>query len=342
MFTIITSLGSWSFNRLLMGYINATAIFQRVVNRTFGTSLWRNAVLMVDDGAIGSDSLAQHRLDVAENLTKMAEKHHTVKPKKMKILPEEVKYLGHVVTRDGTRASDDHVRAIKDMPAPVQEDGKVDESGLRSFIGCVKYLRRYIKNCGHLCAKLNDLLTKLSDKLWGKAHQEVFDKLKHEIVESKGVYKLDLKERVFLCTDGSKVGVGGYIYQKIGGEERVVSYYSRSTTKEEKKWDTRELEVLAIIVTLEHFTHLIEGLPITVQTDHRNLKWLMAMKDPQGRLGRWVLRLQRHRFNVEYRAGKANEVADALSRLPVPEDAPVPPLTDLYGGPTTISTGAPS
>ena len=36
-FTIITSLGSWSFNRLLMGYINATAIFQRVVNRTFGT-----------------------------------------------------------------------------------------------------------------------------------------------------------------------------------------------------------------------------------------------------------------------------------------------------------------
>ena len=42
----------------------------------------------------------------------------------------------------------------------------------------------------------------------------------------------------------------------------MVSYYSRSTTKEEKKWDTRELEVLAIIVTLEHFTHLIEGLPI--------------------------------------------------------------------------------
>ena len=143
---------------------------------------------------------------------------------------------------------------------------------------------------------------------------------------------MNLKERVFLCTDGSKVGVGGYIYQKVAGEERVVSYYSRSTTKEEKKWDTRELEVLAIIVTLEHFTHLIEGLPITVQTDHRNLKWLMAMKDPQGRLGRWVLRLQRHRFDVEYRAGKANEVADALSRLPVPEDAPVPPLTDLYGG----------
>ena len=41
-----------------------------------------------DDGTIGSESLEQHRLDVAENLTKMAEKHHTIKPKKMRILPE--------------------------------------------------------------------------------------------------------------------------------------------------------------------------------------------------------------------------------------------------------------
>ena len=64
-----------------------------------------------------------------------------------------------------------------------------------------------------------------------------------------------------------------------------------STTKDEKKWDTRELEVLAIIVTLEQFNYLIEGMPITVQTDHKNLKWLMSMKEPGGRLGRWVLGL---------------------------------------------------
>ena len=41
--------------------------------------------------------------------------------------------------------------------------------------------------------------------------------------------------------------------------------------------------------------------------------------------------MQRHRFNVEYRAGKANELADALSRLPLPEDHPMEPLTDFYG-----------
>ena len=88
---------------------------------------------------------------------------------------------------------------------------------------------------------------------------------------------------------------------------------------------------IEVLATLEHYNHIIEGLPVTVQTDHRNLKWLMDMKEPTGRLGRWVLRLQRHRFDVEYRQGKANELADALSRLPLKEDNALGPFSDFYG-----------
>ena len=248
-FSFITPLGSYMYTRLLMGYINATAIFQRVVNKTFGDSLWRNAVLMVDDGAIGSKSLADHRADVRENLTKMAERHHSIKPEKMLILPEEFKHLGHVVTTEGTRPSPNHVKAISEMPPPIFDDGTADESGVRSFMGMVKYLRRYIPNCGHLCSKLNELLTGASDKVWDEGHQHVFDTLKQRVVDTKGVYALDPKLPIFLCTDGSKVGVGGYIYQKVGGEERVVSYYSRSTTKDEKKWDTRGARAVTSDVT---------------------------------------------------------------------------------------------
>ena len=53
------------------------------------------------------------------------------------------------------------------------------------------------------------------------------------------------------------MGVGGYLYQIIDGEERIVSFYSRSTTKAERKWDTRDLEVLAIIAALEHYRPVI-------------------------------------------------------------------------------------
>ena len=66
----------------------------------------------------------------------------------------------------------------------------------------------------------------------------------------------------------------------IGGEERVVSFYSRSTTADDRKWDTRELEILAIIATLEHFHLIVDGKHLRIQTDHTNLKCLMDTKNP--------------------------------------------------------------
>ena len=110
------------------------------------------------------------------------------------------------------------------------------------------------------------------------------------------------------------MGVGGYLYQIIDGGERIVSFYSRSTTKAERKWDTRDLEVLAIIATLEHYRPVIDGQRLKVISDHKNLKWLMDQKNPSGRLGRWVLRLSEFDFELEYRKGARMQIADCLSR----------------------------
>ena len=92
------------------------------------------------------------------------------------------------------------------------------------------------------------------------------------------MYHPNFKLPLFICSDGSKRGIGGYLFQNVDGEERVISYFSRATTKDERKWDTRELEVLALIATLEYFRHYIEGQKLFLQTDHRNLTWLARMK----------------------------------------------------------------
>ena len=80
--------------------------------------------------------------------------------------------------------------------------------------------------------------------------------------------------------------IGGYVYQIINGEEMIILFYSRSTTADERKWDTRELEILAIMATLEHFHPIIDGRHLKIQTDHKNLKYLMDIKNPTGKLGR--------------------------------------------------------
>ena len=81
-----------------------------------------------------------------------------------------------------------------------------------------------------------------------------------------------------VCADGSKQGIGGYLFQIIDGEERVISYFSRATRADEKKWDTREIEILAAVATLEHFHSYIDGQRVTLQTDHANIIWLSKIK----------------------------------------------------------------
>ena len=312
--TLCTPFGTFCYQRLVMGFINATAEFQRHINNTLGDSLWREALAMVDDLLVGSANTADHRVHMTNVFHKLARRHHSLKPSKMSILRDKVKYLGHVCTEKGLEPSTEHKEAIRHMPYPAYLDQTINITSLRSFIGMVKYLRRYIKDCAKFCSVLNELLCNDSDLLWKQRHQEAWDALVKAVVENVGIHHPNFHHPIYVCTDGSKMGIGGYLYQLIGGEERIVSFYSRSTTKAERKWDTRDLEVLAIISTLEHYRPIVDGQRLKLITDHKNLKWLLDQKNPSGRLGRWVLRLSEFDFELEYRQGSRMHIADCLSR----------------------------
>lgn len=72
----------------------------------------------------------------------------------------------------------------------------------------------------------------------------------------------------------------------------------------------------------------LEGYRFTVLTDHQSLKWLRTMDNPSGRLARWGLELQEYDFDIRYRKGANNLVADALSRQPE-EDSQAAEVTSV-------------
>ncbi|RXN11706.1 MAATS1 isoform X1 [Labeo rohita] len=101
------------------------------------------------------------------------------------------------------------------------------------------------------------------------------------------------------------------------GRDVVVAYASRALHKAERPYSTPEKECLAVIWTLEHFRPYVEGLHVTIFSDHSSLRWLMSRPNLSGRLARWSLRLQDFDFDIVHRPGTSNKVPDALSRNPV-------------------------
>ena len=78
------------------------------------------------------------------------------------------------------------------------------------------------------------LLATASDGIWKSEHQQAADFLKKAIAETKGVWHLDYTKPIYVCSDGSKQGIGGYLFQAIKGEERVIAYFSRATRPDKK------------------------------------------------------------------------------------------------------------
>lgn len=106
------------------------------------------------------------------------------------------------------------------------------------------------------------------------------------------------------------------------GRETVVAYASCSPlNKAEKPYSTPEKECLAVIWALEHFRPYVEGLHMTIFTDHNSLRLFMSCPNPSGRLACWSLRLQDFDFSIVHKPGTRNP-------LPLTDDAPIDLLPD--------------
>lgn len=92
-----------------------------------------------------------------------------------------------------------------------------------------------------------------------------------------------------------------------------VCYPSRTLKKEELNYSTTEKELLAIVWATKRLRQYLLERKFIIQTDHQALKWLFNVKDPSSRLLRWGLRLEEYEYEIEYKKGKENTAADALS-----------------------------
>jgi ribonuclease HI len=95
---------------------------------------------------------------------------------------------------------------------------------------------------------------------------------------------------------------------------KVVAYASRQLKKHEENYSTQDLELAAVVHALKIWRHYLMGNKCGLYTDHKSMKYFFTQMEWNMRRRRWLELIKDYGMEINYYPGKANVVADALSR----------------------------
>jgi hypothetical protein len=308
--TFITRFGTFEFTVMPFGLCNAPATFQRLMDTVLRDILWQNVVVYVDDINIGSKTFDEHLLHLEQVFLRLRQSGLKLSPEKCFFFEKKLPVLGYVIGREGIQTDPEKVAAIKGFPIPK------DLTQLRGFIALASYYRKFIKGFSTIVEPLNRLLKKNVSYRWTTDQQKAFENLKDCLTSPPILAYPDLDKPYILYTDASTYALGAILSQKGDDKkERVIAYASRTLNKHEQNYSITELECLAVIWSIKYFHHYLHGRKFVVVTDHATLVYLKNMKNPVGKLGRWLMTLNGYNMEILNRPGKSHTNVDTLSRI---------------------------
>jgi len=316
----IPGLGHFEWVRLPFGLINSPATFCRMVNTLLGnlaelhtddktTSV---AQAYVDDIIIASADIDTHIKHLQGILELIDDAQLTVNVSKCILLQEELKFLGHIVSKDGISTDPEKTEKVASWPAPK------NATEMLQFLGFVNYYRKFIEDFAKISQPLRELSTTKADYQWTDAAQVSFDILKEKFTSPPILAYPDMTKPFIIFTDASTKGLGYSLHQdQDDGTTRAIAFAGRALTATEKLYEITELECLGLVEGVRYFHEYVYGVPITVYTDHQALATMMTKKEtPNKKLRAGMLALQAYDIAIRHKSGKLMVHVDALSRHP--------------------------
>ena len=309
-----TRYGHYEWKVMPFGLCNAPATFQRMMNEIFRDFLDVCVVIYLDDILVFSESEAQHQVHLRQVLERLREHRLVAKPKKCVFGQHRVEFLGYVIEDGKLSMLESKVQAIQDWPVPF-----TCIKDIRSFLGSASYYRRFIPNFASIAAPLSDALRKDQDFQWTPEMDKAVQKLKLAMTTAPVLMIADPNKKFVVKTDASNAAVGAVLEQQdTNGHLHPVAYMSSKLRPEQRHYEVRDLELLAIVQALKTWRSYLYGQKVEVHTDHMALESILKRDmDPalKSRTLRAMEYLQAFDLDIRRIPGDKNVVADALSRL---------------------------
>ncbi|GJV99201.1 reverse transcriptase domain-containing protein [Tanacetum coccineum] len=273
-----TRYGHFEFTVMPFGLTNAPAVFMDLMNRVCRPYLDKFVIVFIDDILIYS---------------KIREEHEGHLGLVLELLKKERLYA-----------------KFSKCEFWLQEKAPRTPSEVRSFLGLAGYYRRFIEDFSKIAKPLTVLTQKSKTFDWGEEQENAFQTLKDKLCNAPVLALPDGPEDFVVYCDASGLGLGCVLMQR----GKVIAYASRQLKIHEKNYTTHDLELGAVVFALKIWRHYLYGTKSVIYTDHKSLQHIFSQKELNMRQRRWIELFSDYDCEIRYHPGKANVVADALSR----------------------------
>jgi hypothetical protein len=299
-----TRYGLYEYLVMSFGLTNAPAYFMYLMNSVFMPELDKFVVVFIDDILVYSKNEAEHAEHLHIVLQRLHDHRLYAKLSKYEFWLREIKFLGHNISPDGVSVDPEKVQEVINWKplATVRQ--------IRSFLGLAGYYRRFILDFSRIAKPMTELLKKGVKYEWSQKCEDAFHALRQHLTTAPVLAQPDNTKSFEVYCDASGTGLGCVLMQ----DNRVIAYASRALRPHEQNYPTHDLELAAIVHALKIWRHYLMGAHCNIYTDHKSLKYIFTQADLNMRQRRWLELIKDYDLEVHYHPGKANVVADALSR----------------------------
>ncbi|GJY19279.1 putative reverse transcriptase domain-containing protein [Tanacetum coccineum] len=294
----------YKFQVMPFGLTNAPAGFMDLMNRVCKPYLDKFMIVFIDDILIYSRNKEEHEDHLRIILELLKKEKLYAKFSKCDFWISTVQFLGHVIDSRGIHVDPAKIKAVKDWASPTTP------TEIRQFLGLAGYYRRFIEGFLKIAKPLTELTQKNKKYIWGENQESAFQLLKQKLCEALILALPKGNNDFIVYCDASHQGLGAVLMQR----EKVIAYASRQLKPHEENYTTHDLELGAVVFALKIWRHYLYGTKYTVFTDHKSLQHILDHKELNIRQRRWLELLADYDCEIRYHSGKANVVADALSR----------------------------
>ncbi|GJV41860.1 reverse transcriptase domain-containing protein [Tanacetum coccineum] len=299
-----TRYGHYEFQVMPFGLTNAPAVFMDLMNRVCKPYLDKFVIVFIDDILIYSRNKEEHANHLRIILELLRKEKLYAKFSKCDFWIHIVQFLGHLIDNQGLHVDPAKIEAVKNWTSPTTP------TEVRQFLGLAGYYRRFIEGFSKIAKPLTKLTQKNKSYIWGEEQESAFQLLKQKLCEAPILALPEGNDNFVVYCDASLQGLGAVLMQR----EKVIAYASRQLKPHEENYTTHDLELGAVIFALKIWRHYLYGTKCTVFTDHKSLQHILRQKELNMRQRRWLELLADYDCEICYHPGKANVVADALSR----------------------------